>query len=104
MNRSGVGHIQRLAERRLRNTLIVLGVVTLALYVASYFHYRANYTVERDSLRVTLYEEDSIPAILASMIHGPLLWIDQQATGRVVEVGNWRVPSSDSRDALLRTD
>ncbi len=70
----------------------VLGIpVALFIYFASYLIFRKCYETREDEL-ITLYDEDSVVALFAHLIHTPLIYGDNELTGRIVKVGNWREP------------
>ncbi|MES2981221.1 MAG: hypothetical protein V4727_02820 [Verrucomicrobiota bacterium] len=77
-------------------------LLILALYVATYFVCRKVYEAREDEY-FTLYDEDSIIALGARLIHSPLIAVDTFFTGRRVGVGNWRVPAPKPNKSEMAT-
>jgi hypothetical protein len=85
---------------RVKRLSIIL--ILLASYVVSYFVCRKVYEA-RENEYFTLYDEDSLIAIGARLIHSPLIAVDTHFTGRRVEVGNWRDPAPRTNKSDMAT-
>jgi len=71
--------------------LIYSLIVIVSLYCCGYCIIRKIYTTNQDG-ELTMYNEGDI-TIFFYYLHQPLIFIDHQMTGRVVELGKWRVRS-----------
>ena len=70
-------------------TVKMILAILLLFYLASYFLCRKVYETHEDEF-ITLYDKNSLIAIVAHMMHEPLIAADSAITGRRIEVGKWR--------------
>ena len=74
----------------MKRRTVQIGIVLLVVaYFGSYFICRKVYET-REDVFITLYDEDSLVAIIAHFVHSPLIVADSALTGRKTDVGNWR--------------
>src|SRR5687768_16078116 len=88
----------------MKRRIVLIGITLLLLaYVASYFVCRKVYETREDEF-ITLYDEDSLVALVAHLVHSPLIVADSAITGRRIDVGNWRDPLPPDMLERLRTN
>src|SRR5687767_9207025 len=88
----------------MKKRTVQIGIALLLLaYVVSYLVCRKLYET-RDDEFITLYDEDSLGAMVAHLIHTPLIAADGAVTGRRIEVGNWRGAPSPEMIERMRTN